>query len=206
MCRAAAGLPARVEGTPLCLSAGHSSRKNLSSPQGLERLKIMRKSFELKFMVEPACLGEAGSVGKADASRAAGAERAGRRRPCNEGDSPGDPHRGPRCQARLGLHAGPRGGRPELRGAGGPHASFLTLSRWFYVTPGPRTPGLQSCRAGPLSAPLTLRAPEGFILLVGSFNHLERPQKRRGQPDGLARSAAIPTRLVSQHPASPTSL
>lgn len=51
-------------------------RKASRLRQGLEPLKIIkRKSFELKFMVEPACLGEAGLVGTTDASQAAGAGR-----------------------------------------------------------------------------------------------------------------------------------
>jgi hypothetical protein len=51
-------------------------RKTSHRIQGLEHLKlIQKKSFELKFMAEPACLGGAGLVGKADASQAAGAGR-----------------------------------------------------------------------------------------------------------------------------------
>lgn len=59
---------------PEKLSAGHGVSKASRHVRGLEHSKIIkRKSCELKFMVEPACLGGAGFAGTADASQAAGA-------------------------------------------------------------------------------------------------------------------------------------
>lgn len=65
-----------------CFSAGQSMRKAARHIRGLEHLKIIkRKSFELKFMVEPACLGGAGFVGKLTPARLQGLGEIGHRRP-----------------------------------------------------------------------------------------------------------------------------
>lgn len=87
---------------PEKLSAGHGVSKASRHVRGLGHSKIIkRKSCELKFMVEPACLGGAGFAGTADASRAAGA--GGNWTPGSlgggrgAGDSPTTQQRGGRC-------------------------------------------------------------------------------------------------------------
>lgn len=55
--------------------------------EGLEHLKIIkRKSFELKFMVEPACLGGAGLAGKLTPARLQGLEKSDTGVPQSERD------------------------------------------------------------------------------------------------------------------------
>lgn len=71
-----------------CSSAGQSRGEISHRIEGLEHLKIIkRKSFELKFMVEPACLGGAGLAGKLTPARLHGLEKSDTGVPQSERDN-----------------------------------------------------------------------------------------------------------------------